>query len=66
MPCWSSGWIQGFNVLQLIMAVASGGFSGLVAVGIIPAILALLIFNYLTRPHVAAAFGRGRPRPLAS
>ncbi|MEA2025934.1 MAG: alkaline phosphatase family protein, partial [Chloroflexota bacterium] len=50
--------IQGFNVLQLIMAVASGGYSGLVTVGIIPAVLALLIFYYLTRPHVAAVFGR--------
>ena len=51
--------IQGFNVLQLIMAVASGGYSGLAAVGIVPATMALLIFYYLTRPHVAAVFGRG-------
>ncbi len=50
--------IQGFNVLQLIMAVASGGYSGLAAVGIVPALMALAIFYYLTRPHVAAVFGR--------
>jgi len=50
--------LQGFNVLQLIMAVASGGFSGLITIGFIPAVMALLVFYYLTRPHVAAVFGR--------
>ena len=53
--------LQGFNVLQLIMAVASGGFEGIVSFGLIPAVAALLIFYYLSRPHVVAAFGRSRP-----
>ena len=52
--------LQGFNVLQLILAVASGGFEGIVSFGIVPAAAALLIFYYLSRPHVIAAFGRGK------
>ena len=50
--------VQGFAVLQLILAVASGGFEGIVQTGIVSAVAALAIFYYLTRPHVAAAFGR--------
>jgi len=49
-----------FEVLQFILALASGGFRGIVSFGFLPAIIALAMFWYLTRPHVAAAFGRRR------
>ena len=49
---------QGFAVLQVILAVASGGFEGIVSYGLVSAVAALGIFYYLTRPHVAAVFGR--------
>ena len=52
--------LQGFNVLQLLLAVASGGFEGIVSFGIVPAATAVLIFYYLSRPHVVAVFGRSR------
>ena len=50
--------LSAFQVLQVLMALASGGFSGLVSYGILSALIPLVLFYYLTRPHVAAAFGR--------
>jgi hypothetical protein len=47
---------QGVSVLYLIMALASEGLSAIVAFGVIPALIAVAVFYYLTRPHVAAAF----------
>lgn len=44
--------------LQARLALASGGFSGLVQCGLISAVVAVAVFSYLTRPHVTAAFGR--------
>jgi hypothetical protein len=56
--------LQGVAVLQLVLATASGGVSGIVSFGVVGAVFAVLVFYYLTRPHVAAAFGRhpGRAR----
>ena len=50
--------LQGIAVLQLVLATASGGLSGIVSYGVLGAVLAVVIFYYLTRPRVAAAFGR--------
>ena len=55
--------VQGFDVVQVLLALASGGYSGLASFGIFPAGVALGIFYYLTRPHVAGAFGRRSTRP---
>ena len=44
------------GVLQALAAIGSGGLSGLFALGLIPVLIALFAFFYLTRPHVAAAF----------
>jgi hypothetical protein len=52
--------LQGFNVLQLLLALASGGFTGVVQFGLLSAVAAIAIFYYLTRPRVAAVFGRRR------
>ena len=65
---WRWAWmaalgLEGLAVLQLLLALASGGLGGLVSYGIVSAVVALAIFYYLTRPHVAAAFGRGPDRP---
>jgi hypothetical protein len=54
--------IGAFNVLQVLLGLAREGISGVVAFGALPAIVALVLFWYLTRPHVAAAFGRTRGR----
>jgi hypothetical protein len=51
-----------FNVLQVILGMAREGFSGIVSYGALSAIVSLVLFWYLTRPHVAAAFGRTRRR----
>jgi hypothetical protein len=48
--------VQGLAVLQVIFALASDGIRGVVAYGLLPAAIALVVFYYLTRPHVAAAF----------
>jgi uncharacterized membrane protein YvlD (DUF360 family) len=57
--------VSAFNVFQVLLALARGGFSGIVSYGALAAIVGLVMFWYLTRPHVAAAFGhrRGRKRP---
>jgi uncharacterized membrane protein YvlD (DUF360 family) len=58
--------VQAIAVLQLILATASGGVSGIVSFGVLGAVFAVAILYYLTRPQVAAAFGRrtvrARPR----
>ena len=58
--------IGALNVLQVLLGLAREGISGIVAFGAVPAVASLVLFWYLTRPHVAAAFGRkrrGRARP---
>ena len=55
--------ISAFNVLQVLLGLAREGISGIVTFGAVPAIVSLVLFWYLTRPHVAAAFGRKRRRP---
>jgi hypothetical protein len=57
--------VSAFNVFQVLLAMARGGFSGIVSYGALAAVVGLVMFWYLTRPHVAAAFGhrRGRRRP---
>jgi hypothetical protein len=50
--------IQGIAVLQLVLATASGGISGIVSFGVLGAVFAVAILYYLSRPQVAAAFGR--------
>jgi uncharacterized membrane protein YvlD (DUF360 family) len=44
------------GVLQALAAVGSAGLDGLLTAGLIPVALSVLVFFYLTRPHVAAAF----------
>jgi hypothetical protein len=50
--------LSAFQVLQFLLALASGGFSGIVSYGVISAVVSLWLFWYLTRPYVARAFGR--------
>jgi hypothetical protein len=52
--------LSAFNVLQVLLGMAREGFGGIVSYGLIGAIVSLVLFWYLTRPHVAAAFGRAR------
>ncbi len=52
--------LSAFNVLQVLLGMAREGLSGIVSFGAIGAIVSLVLFWYLTRPHVAAAFGRTR------
>jgi hypothetical protein len=55
--------LQGISVIQLILVLASEGLEGGLGLGLYALVVTPLIFFYLTRPHVAAAFGRhGRPR----
>jgi hypothetical protein len=51
------------TVLQVVVALASDGLSGIVSFGAFGAIVSVVMFFYLTRPHVAAAFGRAPARP---
>jgi uncharacterized membrane protein YvlD (DUF360 family) len=48
--------LQAFSILQALLGIASGGLSGLLAPGVLPAIMAVAIFFYLTRPPIAAVF----------
>ncbi len=50
----------GIGVLEAFVALASGGLEGLVSAGLAPVVTAVLVFFYLTRPHVTEAF-RTRP-----
>ncbi len=52
--------VSAFNVLQVLLGLAREGLSGIVSFGAFGAIVSLVLFWYLTRPHVAAAFGRRR------
>jgi hypothetical protein len=54
--------LSAFNVLQVLLGMATEGLSGLVSFGLLGAVVSLVLFWYLTRPHVAAAFGRKRGR----
>jgi hypothetical protein len=55
--------LEGISVVQVMLAVASSGVEGALSLGLSQLVIAPLVFFYLTRPHVAAAFGhRGRPR----
>ena len=50
--------LEGITVVQALLTVAERGLAGALALGIGPIVVAILIFAYLTRPEVAAAFGR--------
>jgi len=50
--------LEGITIVQALLTAADRGFGGVVALGIAPVVVAFLVFSYLTRPHVAAAFGR--------
>jgi hypothetical protein len=50
--------LQGIAVIQLILVLASEGVAGALGLGLFPVVVTPLVFFYLTRPHVAAAFGR--------
>lgn len=53
--------LEGISVVQILLVVASSGVEGAVGLGLVSVVVAPLVFFYLTRPHVAAAFGhRGR------
>jgi hypothetical protein len=52
--------LNAFNVLQVLLGMAREGLSGIVSYGVLGAIISLVLFWYLTRPHVAAVFGRTR------
>jgi hypothetical protein len=54
--------LQGINVIQVLLVVTSSGLQGAIGLGLFTVIVAPLVFFYLTRPHVAAAFGH-RTRP---
>jgi hypothetical protein len=55
--------IEGISVVQILLVIASSGVGGAVGLGLVSVVIAPLVFFYLTRPHVAAAFGhRGRNR----
>jgi uncharacterized membrane protein YvlD (DUF360 family) len=65
---WRWAWafalvVQGLGVLQLLVALATPGMSDLGIFGLLEGLIALATFYYLTRPHVAAAFGRPARRP---
>jgi hypothetical protein len=49
----------GVGVLQALWALAEGGLGAALSAGILPVVTAVVVFFYLTRPHVAAAFGAG-------
>ncbi|MCU0483370.1 MAG: alkaline phosphatase family protein, partial [Chloroflexi bacterium] len=56
--------LQGINVIQIVLVLAQSGLQGAVGLGLFHLVVAPLVFFYLTRPHVAAAFGRHtRARP---
>lgn len=50
------------SVVQLLGAVAESGLSGIASYGVGPAIVTVLVFYYLSRPHVKRAFD-SRQRP---
>jgi len=52
--------IEGISVVQILLVIASSGVGGAVGLGLVSVVVAPLVFFYLTRPHVAAAFGHRR------
>jgi hypothetical protein len=54
--------VEGLSVIQVLLVVAGSGLQGILGLGILQVVIAPIVFFYLTRPHVAAAFGR-RSRP---
>ena len=50
--------LEGITVVQALLTAADRGPGGVVALGIGPVVVAFLVFAYVTRPNVAAAFGR--------
>ena len=53
--------LQGIAVIQLILVLAAEGLAGALGLGLFTLVVTPLVFFYLTRPHVAAAFGRRDP-----
>jgi uncharacterized membrane protein YvlD (DUF360 family) len=53
--------VQAISVIQVLLVVTSSGFAGIMAIGIVGVVMAPIVFFYLTRPHVVAAFGRRAP-----
>ena len=53
--------VQGINVLNVLLTLGTQGI-GAGGLGLLPTIVSLTVFYYLTRPHVAAAFGYRRRR----
>ncbi len=58
--------VSAISVVQVLLGLAREGLSGIVAYGAVGAIVSLVLFWYLTRPHVAAAFGRKRRKRARS
>jgi uncharacterized membrane protein YvlD (DUF360 family) len=54
--------LQGIAVIQLLLVLAAEGLTGALGLGLYALVVTPLIFFYLTRPHVAAAFGHNRPQ----
>ena len=54
--------LEGLSVIQILLVVAGSGLQGLLGLGTLQVLITPIVFFYLTRPHVAAAFGR-RSRP---
>jgi hypothetical protein len=52
--------LQGLNVIQVVLVIASSGLQGAIGLGLFTVVVTPLVFFYLTRPHVAAAFGHRR------
>jgi hypothetical protein len=50
--------LQGIALIQLILVLAGEGLTGALGLGLYTLIVTPFVFFYLTRPHVAAAFGR--------
>jgi hypothetical protein len=49
--------LEGITVVQALLTAADRGPGGVVTLGVAPVVVAFLIFAYLTRPNVSAAFG---------
>jgi hypothetical protein len=58
--------LEGITVVQALLTAADRGPGGIVALGIAPVVVAFVIFAYLTRPNVAAAFGRRARGPRST
>jgi hypothetical protein len=54
--------IEGINVVVMLVGLATQGLDAVASYGVISMLVAFTVFYYLTRPHVAAAFGRRATR----